>query len=69
MGLITRELMENAVCSDDELLEATFLGDWEVAEEVSHDRSTGKDYTVSITISHYKGKMYVLNSKIGVQIL
>lgn len=69
MGFLLRELMADALCSKDELAEAILLGEWEIAEEMQYDPITGSTSPTTVTVSHYKGKRYILNSKVGVRVV
>lgn len=66
MGLLLRKIMADALCSKDELAEAILLGEWEIAEEMQYDPITGSTSPTTVTVSHYKEKLYILNSKVGV---
>lgn len=59
MSFISDLLLDEAICSDEELLLATLCGD--------HIR--GEENGVEVTFSQYKGKTYVLDSKIGVRVV
>ena len=69
MGFLLKEIMADALCSKDEIAEAILLGEWQIAEETQYDPAIGKHCTVSVTVSHYNGKIYVLNSKTGIKVV
>jgi len=66
VGTLLKQFIKDVVCSDEELEEAILLGEWEQAEESEYSQGNVV-HTANITLSHYNGKTYILNSKINVR--